>query len=151
MKKVILILAFLILANTLVFSQSAGSTMYVSVKTTDLKSSTGTFATKLDTLNLGDAVTYLAKNGNWAEVKTSKNVTGWVNMSGLTTRRITSSGNSASAGEIALAGKGFSPDTEIEYKKGGLDYSGVDQMEKISISGPELQKFIEAGRLSKGN
>jgi uncharacterized protein YgiM (DUF1202 family) len=148
MRKLLFVLLFGILANIFVFSQE--KTMYVSVKSTDLKSSTGVFAEKLGVLNLGDTVTMLRTNGNWAEVRTSNRVTGWVNASSLTSKRVTGSGISSSAGEIALAGKGFSPEAEIEYKKTGLDYSAVDRMETITVSGPDLRKFIEDGKLSKG-
>ena len=150
MKRLILILLIAILGNMFVFSQSQGQTMYVSVKTTDLKSSTGVFAEKRGALNLGDAITVIRTSGNWVEVRTSNSLTGWVNLSSLSSKRVTGSGISSSAGEIALAGKGFSPDTEIEYKKNGLDFTGVDRMEAINIPVSDLQKFIEDGRLVKG-
>ena len=150
MKKVCLLLPILILGNVLVFSQSQEKTMYVSVKSTDIKSSTGAFADKIGTLNLGDAVTMIRSSGNWAEIRTARAVTGWVSMSSLSSRRVTSTGSSATAGEIALAGKGFSPAVEMEYKKDGLDYSGVDLMERITVSAAELRKFVQDGRLNGG-
>ena len=150
MKKTIFFLLIVVFCTVSVFSQSQGQTMYVSVKTTDVKSSSGAFADKRGTLNLGDTVTIIRTSGNWAEVRASGSLTGWVSLSGLSSKRITGSGMSSSAGEIALAGKGFSPETEIEYKKGGLDFSGVDRMESINIPDSELQKFVETGRLANG-
>ena len=150
MKKQILILLILILGAAYAYAQSAGQTMYVSVKTTDIKSSTGTFADKKGTLNLGDAVTIIKTSGNWAEIRTSNSITGWVSLSSLSSKRVTGSNISSSAGEIALAGKGFSPESEIEYKKNGLDFSAVDRMESISVSTSDLLKFIEDGKLAKG-
>jgi uncharacterized protein YgiM (DUF1202 family) len=148
MRKVIFILVLVTLGNVVAFSQERP--MYVTVKSTDLKSSTGVFADKLGELKLGDAVTMLRTNGNWAEVRTANKVTGWVNLSTLSSKRVTGAGISSSAGEIALAGKGFSPETEVEYRKNGLDYSAVDRMEAITIPGTELLKFIEDGKLKKG-
>jgi uncharacterized protein YgiM (DUF1202 family) len=134
---------------TTAFSQSAGSTMYVAVKSTDVKSSVGFFAGTLAVLNMGEAVTVNRVNGKWVEVR-ARNLTGWVALSSLSSRRITGTGYSASAGEIALAGKGFSPETEVEYRKNGLDYSEVDKMETIIIPLAELQKFVDEGRLARG-
>ena len=148
MKKVIFIL--LILSITAVTGFSQEKTMYVAVKSTDIKSAAGNFAAKLGTLNLGDAVTLIRSSGTWAEIRTSKALTGWVAMSSLSSKRVTSSGVSSTAGEIALAGKGFSPETEIEYKKGGLDFAEVDQMERITVSMSDLEKFIKDGRLKEG-
>ena len=150
MKKVICLVSFTFLLTAFVFSQAPGQTMYVVVKTTDIKASTGVFANKVGALNLGDAVTMLRSNGNWAEIRATDSLSGWVSMSSLSSKRVTGSGVSSSAGEIALAGKGFSPETEIEYKKSGLDFSGVDQMEALTIPLNDLEKFITDGRLSKG-
>lgn len=150
MKKLAFLLILGIISAAFAFSQAQGKTMYVAVKSADIKSSTGIFASKVGVLNLGDAVTVLRTNGNWAEVRTSKPISGWVNLSGLSSKRIISAGGSSSAGEISLAGKGFSPDTEFEYRKNGLDYAVVNQMEAISISDDDLLKFVEAGRLVKG-
>jgi hypothetical protein len=49
-----------------------------------------------------------------------------------------------------MAGKGFSPDMEMEYRKSGLDYSMVDSMEQITVPEDDLLRFITEGRLSKG-
>jgi hypothetical protein len=150
MKKTVFFMLILgIIGSTFVFSQAQGKTMYVVVKSTDIKSSTGMFANKVGVFNLGDTVTMLRTSGNWAEIRAGS-VTGWVNLSGLSSKRVTGSGGSSSAGEIALAGKGFSPETEVEYRKNGLDYSVVDQMEQITIPANDLRKFIEDGRLVKG-
>jgi uncharacterized protein YgiM (DUF1202 family) len=150
MKRSILFSFFLVICCTLAFSQSVGSTMYVAVKSTDMKSSTGIFASKTGELKLGDAVTVARTSGKWVEVRSGNSKTGWVALSSLSSKRVTGTGPSASAGEIALAGKGFSPETEMEYRKNGLDYSGVNNMEGINIPLAELQKFVEEGRLAKG-
>lgn len=150
MKKIIFGLLMISIGGLCIFAQSQEKTMYVAVKSTEIKSSGGVFADKLGVLHLGDTVTMLRSNGNWAEVRTANRVTGWVNLTTLSSKRVSATGNSASAGEIALAGKGFSPETEIEYRKSGLDYSGVDQMETITISGADLQKFIKDGHLVEG-
>jgi hypothetical protein len=86
--------------------------------------------------------------------KSDSGKTGWIEYAKLTTRRISSQGNTAnaSAKEIALAGKGFSPEVEAEYKQSGeqLNYPAVDDMEKAGVADSDLLAFIEEGHLSRG-
>ena len=150
MKKVIFVLLIIIISNISIFSQSQERTMYVAVKSADVKSSSGAFAEKRGVVNLGDVVTMIRASGNWAEIRTRTSLSGWVALSSLSSKRVTGTGLSSSAGEIALAGKGFSPETEVEYKKNGLDYAWVDRMETLIIPENELRKFVEDGRLARG-
>jgi len=60
------------------------------------------------------------------------------------------SGAAITASEVALAGKGFSSEIEVEYRKNGMDFSGVDSMERIIVSGNDLLAFINEGHLAKG-
>jgi len=148
MKKFAVIIMVLLFAGT-AFSQTS-QTRYVAVQNTVLKSSTGFFARNLQTLSFGDAVTLISTNGRWSQVSFGTQ-TGWVASSDLSTRRIvTSNSSSISANEVALAGKGFSPEMEREYRNSGLDYSIVDQMEQIEVSSDDLLLFIDEGRLSRG-
>jgi SH3-like domain-containing protein len=138
----------MVLAAGICFAQSAGSALYVSVKSADVKSGTGFFSGRIETLKLGDAVTLVSEKGKWYQVRTSKN-TGWAPRDSFSTRRVVASG-SATASEVALAGKGFSAEAETVYQKDGLDYAPVDAMEKITVPLDELQKFVNDGRLNGG-
>ena len=154
MKRIILT-ALLCLSTAALFAQKAGDTNYINVNSANLKSSTGFFASTTGTVKYGDEVKVLAINGNWAQVRTAAgNITGWIAKSSLTSKRIAAQGSTAnaSAREIALAGKGFSPEVESEYKKEGgkVNYNAVDDMEKIIISDKDLLAFIEEGHLAKG-
>ena len=144
----------LLLGTAALFAQKAGDTLYVNVNSASLKSSTGFFASTTGTVKYGDQIRVLAVNGKWTQVRTTANASGWIASSSLTTRRIAAQGNTAnaSAREIALAGKGFSPEVEAEYKKGqrNLNYTAVDDMEKAGPSDRELLSFIEEGRLARG-
>ena len=142
-------LVMILCASAMVFSQSQG-TMYVAVQSAEVKSSTGFFSKVVGNLALGTAVMAIRENGKWIEVRAENSLSGWVAAASLSSRRITGSGHSASAGEIALAGKGFTQDVEAEYRKNGLDYSAVDSMENLVIPREELLKFVTDGRLSKG-
>ena len=149
MRRFLLLIVFALCLCAFAFSQAGGTRRYVAVQTMALKSASGALAREVGSLSLGDEVTLISDDGKWAQVRAG-NLTGWVASSGLSSRRVMASGSSASATDLALAGKGFSPDVEIEYRKNGLDYSMVDSMEKIVIPSDELDRFITEGRLARG-
>ena len=146
--------ALLCLAATLLFAQKAGDRLYVNVDSAPLKSSTGFFGNTTETVKYGDELRVTAVSGKWVEAQKIGGKTGWIESAKLTTRRVSSQGNAAnaSAREVALAGKGFSPEIEAEYKESGaqLNYPAVDSMEDVDISDDNLLVFIEEGHLSKG-
>jgi SH3-like domain-containing protein len=149
MKHLLLFLVVIFCANSLLFSQAAGIKRYVAVQTTPVKNSTGFFARNLGNLTLGTEVILVRESGKWSEVRTV-NLSGWVASSSLTARRLVSSTAIITANEVAMAGKGFSPDTEAEYKRNGMDYTMVDAMERINVPINELSEFITEGRLARG-
>jgi hypothetical protein len=155
MKRVILMFVLVLLtAGFLAAQASRGGTMYVAVKTAALKSSTGFFASTKGTLSYGDRVTILQISGKNAEVRSAANssVSGWVATANLSAKQIVSGNtNTASAKEVALAGKGFNQEVENSYKaKGKANYADVDKVEAISVNATTLKKFLEDGRLSMG-
>jgi uncharacterized protein YgiM (DUF1202 family) len=156
MKKVLLLASLVVfLAGTAAAQVSRGSTAYVTAKTVKVKSSTGFFAGSRGTLSYGAQVTVLQMQGKWAEIRSagSPSITGWIASSNLTTKRISASGSgtSASAGEIALAGKGFNEEVENAYQAGGnLNYADVDKTEALQVSQEDLYRFVTEGHLAAG-
>jgi SH3-like domain-containing protein len=149
MKRFLFLLAVTLCSGAVVFAQADRSTRYVAVQTVAVKDAVGFFAKDLGNLSLGDAVRLISDNGKWSNVQAG-NVTGWVASSSLSARRVVASSAAVTANEVAMAGKGFSPDMEVEYKKNGLDYSLVDSMERITVPANDLLRFVTEGRLSKG-
>ena len=149
MRRFFLVLIMFCLGASLTFSQ-ASAIRYISVRNAELKESSWVFSRTLSRLSLGDVVTLISEDGRWANVRTETQ-SGWVLSSSLSVRRILPSGAGASASELALAGKGFSAEVEMEFRKNGLDYSMVDYMESIIITPLELLEFIMEGRLAAGN
>ena len=156
MKKIILIsgLCFCIVFNAAA-QVSKGGTLYTAAKNVVLKSSTGFFASNKGTLSYGEQVTVLQVNGKWVEVRSTANpsVSGWTASSNMSAKRIVAVENagSASAKEVALAGKGFNQEIENTYKaKGTLNYADVDKTEKLTVPQNELYNFVVDGHLSKG-
>lgn len=52
--------------------------------------------------------------------------------------------------EVALAGKGFTPEVEASFrqKNPGLNYALVDRVESFTVDPPRLQTFIREGGLN---
>jgi hypothetical protein len=154
MRKILLLLVLVLLVSGSLFAQiRAGTTAWVSSKSAPLKSSTWFFASERGSLDMATEVSVLQVNGNWAEVRSRANsaLSGWTQMSNLSSRRIVPSGTGASASEIALAGKGFNKEVEDAYRaRGNLNFGDVDRVEAITVPQGELYSFVTSGRLSTG-
>jgi len=156
MKKLAVLLIMGLAAAGFVSAQvSRGGTLYVAVKSLTLKSSTGFFASSRGVLNYGDRVTVLQVSGKFVEVRSAANssISGWTPAANLSAKQIISgSSSTASASEVALAGKGFNQEVENAYKtKGNLNYADVDRVEAITVREADLMRFLEEGRLSMGD
>ncbi len=133
---------------------SAPATMSVTVKETPVRATPSFLAKALAVLAYGDQVQVLDTKGDWARVSTGK-AEGWVSLKALTEKKIVlKSGaevsQSASSGEVALAGKGFNADVEAEYKQEQkLDYTWVDRMEAVKVTPPQISSFIARGGLTE--
>jgi hypothetical protein len=156
MKKLIVALCLGLLVCGLAAAQVAkGGTLYAGAKSVALKSSTWFFAGTKGTLNYGDRVTVLQVNGKWVEVRSVSNpsLTGWSASTNFSVKQVVAgSSSTATAKEVALAGKGFNQEVENSYKsKGNLNYADVDKTETVTVNEAELQKFLEEGRLAMGD
>jgi uncharacterized protein YgiM (DUF1202 family) len=154
MKKLFAVCLCLAVASIVSAQVSRGGTLYVAVRSLNLKSSTGFFASNRGTLAYGARVTVLQVNGNWVEVRSdaSPSLTGWAAVANLSTKQVVSGNTSAAtASEVALAGKGFNQEVENAYRaEGALNYADVDRAETITVNEAELYRFLEEGRLTIG-
>jgi hypothetical protein len=105
----------------------------------------------------GDEVTVIRQQDPWLFVSTrSGQLSGWIHSSALTEKEIVLRAGdanvqkTASQREIALAGKGFNPQVENEYRRRNpnLDFEWVDRMERIIVSDAEIRQFVKDGKLS---
>lgn len=152
MKKIICV--FVVVFSVTVAFAKAGDTMYVNVKTTNVKNGTGALSSNVGVLSYGDKISVLAENGKWTQVSNGS-VSGWVPASSLTKKQIVlqnGKGVSASTDELALAGKGFSAEVENVYKhdNNSLRYDLVDKVETANVRNEKVISFIEEGKLSGG-
>ena len=149
MQRFLFILTMIFCVSPMLFSQADRNTRYVAVQTVTIKDSTGFFARDMGSLSLGDTVTVIRESCKWTEVRTG-NLRGWVAAASLSARQVVTANLQITASEVALSGKGFSPDVEMEYRRNGLDFSMVDSMEQMVIPADELLGFITEGRLARG-
>jgi len=158
MKKIVFIFCLILLVSGLAVAQSKGSTLYVAVKTLTLKANTDMFAaSNKGTLSYGDKVTVIQvkDKGKYVEVQSVANpkITGWTTAVNFSSKQIVAGSTStASAKEMALAGKGFSQQAEntLKTQKGNLNYADVDKTEAIKVRERDVKKFMEEGKLSMG-
>lgn len=100
----------------------------------------------------------LAEDGKWMQVASDEpgGPSGWLPASSLTRKKILVSGGlntvSASADELALAGKGFSAEVEARYttESTASTYAMVDAIEATPQDKDGLLEFIVQGELSTG-
>jgi uncharacterized protein YgiM (DUF1202 family) len=156
MKKMLVGLALMLALNCAAWAAGgqetglkAGSSAWVSSKTLDIKDSAKNFAADTGTLNYGQEISVLQVSGKWVQVRSKSGLSGWVASSGLTSKRITGTSGSATASEIALAGKGFSEEIEDAYKAEAtdLDYLDVDNIEGLRVDEDALYDFLVQGSL----
>jgi hypothetical protein len=152
---IILCIAFVLL--TLGYSGAAQppKSLNVQVREAQLRSTPSFLGKIIAKPSYGDRVELIEEQGAWKRVAIRGGVQGWMHTSALTTKSITpqagaqSVQTSATGGEIALAGKGFSEEVEKQYKKDNrnVDFTWVDKMEKLQVTPEEMQAFLREGNV----
>jgi len=156
MKRTVFVFCLILIVAGLASAQAkAGGTLYVAVKTLTLKAGKDFFAGDKGTLNYGDKVTVLKVDGKFVEVQNpdKPTLTGWTSTANFSTKQIIAGTSStASAKEVALAGKGFSQQAEntLKTQKTNLNYADVDKTEAIKVRDKDIKKFLEEGKLKLG-
>jgi opacity protein-like surface antigen len=145
-------------ALALVFIASAAwaASMNVQVREVDVKVQPNYLSGSVGKLGYGAKVETIEESGNWVRIS---NPSGWVPKSSITKHSVDISaeqkfsGRGASHDEVALAGKGFNPQVEAEYRRQHPDmaaaYSKVDWIENQTVPMSELKAFAAAGKLGQ--
>lgn len=132
-------------------------TLIVKVQSTYVRQEPKFYSPPVATLRAGESVTQISSQAGWFKVKTSKGIEGWIHSQAVQTGKFTvaamdkSLKTSATADEVALAGKGFNKQVEDEYKSRnkGMNFDEVERMLKIKVAPDELRRFLMAGRLAE--
>ncbi|MBN1419423.1 MAG: SH3 domain-containing protein [Planctomycetes bacterium] len=149
-KRVAVLLAGLALAAP---GLAVAKTLSVQVKDEQLRA-TPTFLGKIVVkLAYGDRLEILQEKGPWVQARAASGATGWIRAASLTTKPVAMKAGTqnvdttASSDEIALAGKGFNPQVEKEFKNrnADIDFTWVDKMETFEVSTEEMIAFLKEG------
>ena len=127
------------------------------VKDAVLRDSPSFLGKPVETLRSGTAITLMSEEGAWAKVKTGGKQ-GWLPVSALRASAVSLGAGSsraavgASSSEVALAGKGFTQQTEDAHRRSqsGLDYATVDMMAGFVVQPEDCEKFLRTGREGEG-
>lgn len=132
-------------------------TLTVKVQSTYVRKEPKFYSSPLATLTVGESVTQISSQAGWFKVRTSKGIEGWIHSQAVQSGKLTvaavdrSLSTSATADEVALAGKGFNSQVEEAYKSRNkeINFGKVDRMLKLRISPDELRRFLMEGRLAE--
>jgi len=129
----------------------------VQVRKAQIRATPMAFGTLLAEVEYGQALQILEVKGAWTKVSTpDQKITGWIHKTSTTARelKLASGGEdaqvAASAGEMAMATKGFNSQVESAFKEKNkdVDFSWVDKMEKITITDAASSTFLKQGKVS---
>jgi hypothetical protein len=134
----------------------AGETVKVKVQKTSLFEQPNFLSKTVATLQFDDQLEMEEVVKDWAKVKFGQEE-GYVHQSALTSTKVdiktllfsSFSSSGASQDEVALAGKGFTPEVEKNYGKAHpeMNYAVVDEIERYSVDPNSLRSFIQGGGL----
>jgi len=158
-KKKLIISAFTSFVSVCLFIALAlaATTMSIQVRETQIRSTPDYFGKIIGKAAYGDQVTIEGTKNGWKKVRLKKSgQSGWLNSSALSEKEIKmvaggrGTKEAASSSELQLAGKGFNPEVEKEFKNRNkeISFRWVDKMEQIRISEAEKQKFAKEGGLT---
>lgn len=134
---------------------AAGEFLSVQVKQAQVRSTPSFLGSVTATVAYGEKVEIIEDKGTWKNVSLRK-TKGWMHTSALTTKTIALQAGKAdvktgaTSSELALAGKGFNPKVEAEFKGKNkhLDYTAIDRMEKTYTFKPsQVQAFLKQGQV----
>lgn len=131
----------------------ASGTMSVEVRDAIVRTTPNYMGASAGTLHYGAEVNVTGEEGNWYKIASPS---GWLPKSAVTSHKIAANpdakGSGGSHDEVALAGKGFNPQVEAQYKRDNAAlasaYAQVDRIEGFGASEGELRAFQSSGKLS---
>lgn len=144
-------------AGTLLAGPKKGDTITVRVFSAKLMAEPKFIGKTVVEVSRGEFLTFEDKKRAWYQVKTSSGKTGWIHKSSVVDKKIELSSEAGQSGgtsqeEIELAGRGFTPEVEDEYRSqhADLDFSHVDNIEKTGVDLESVAKFAAAGGVGGG-
>ena len=155
--RISLVLTLALVASIAIAAPAAKSIVTVRVLSAKVMAGPKFIGPAAGSVSRGQQLTFEEAKGDWYRVTGA--YSGWIHKTNLTERQVTLSSKpggggagAASNDEVELAGRGFTPQVEGQYreKNPNLDFSHVDAIEKTSIDPAELEAFVTAGKLGGG-
>jgi hypothetical protein len=151
MRRLVIIFILLLLPGM----AEAGKMVKVKVQKSTIFQQPRFFSAVVASVEYGDQLEVLDELKDWIHVK-FREQKGWIHKSSLTSAKfnlrtifVGTSSPSATHDEVALAGKGFTPEVEGGYKESHpeMNYALVDQIETYDVESDSLYDFIMRGGL----
>jgi hypothetical protein len=153
------VVLFLLVGVLVGLNPSLAETLSVERAGTQMYQSPNFGSTPMGSVPSGAEVAVLSRSGDWVQVN-YQGKTGWVHKTAFP--QATGGGakmpgfltggpvRETKSDEVALAGKGFTPEVEAGYrqKNPGLNYASVDQVERFQVNPTQLAAFIREGGLT---
>ena len=152
-----MVLTLALVASLAIAAPAAKSIVTVRVLSAKVMAGPKFIGAAAGSVSRGQQLTFEEAKGDWYRVTGA--FSGWIHKTNLTERQVTLSSKpggegagAASSEEVELAGRGFTPQVEGQYreKNPNLDFSHIDAIEKTSIDPGELDAFVQAGKLAGG-
>ncbi len=133
---------------------AAGQIMTVQVRETNMRGAPSFTGGLGAAVTYGQQVSVLEERGAWFRVSAGGQE-GWLHKNALSDRKLALSSGAqdtaatASEREISMAGKGFSPQVEKEYRAAHPEgYAQVEKMLAVNYSEKDLYAFLTAGKVT---
>ncbi|MBR5095807.1 MAG: SH3 domain-containing protein [Treponema sp.] len=152
--KHLLIMALFAAMGAQIFA--AGKKQYVSVASVDVKAKASQFSSSVGTVKYADEVIVIQADKSWSKIELPGGKSGWLPNSSLSAKKIVvkldgKKKSSATASELALAGKGFDSNFENTFEKtNDVSFAPVDKIETFSASEKDAVDFLKEGQLFVG-
>ena len=136
----------------------AADVVKVKVQKSSLYEEPKFFSGVVASVKYGDNLELLDRQKDWCYVGFEEQK-GWIHESGLTSSKVSlgtifvgGSSSSATHDEVALAGKGFTPEVERGYQQSNpeMSFALVNLIERYEVNDYSLQRFIKEGGLKTG-
>jgi len=135
---------------------AAAVTYRVVTRETALRQAPRFFAPVVAQVAYSEALQGLERRGDWIKVN-HRGRQGWLHMSAVQQQSVSwaklagGRAEETSRDEVALAGKGFTPEVEKAFRSRNpvMRYELVDRLEALQITEEQLQTFLQAGKLKE--
>jgi hypothetical protein len=144
------------LALILIASIAGAATYKVITQEAVIRKDKRFFAPMVTRIPYGEMTEELERQGDWLRVR-YKGQEGWLHISAVQEQKFSLSSlagdraQESTKEEVALAGKGFTPDVEKAFrnKNPNMRYDWVNQVQSFKISDLQLLEFLRAGNLKE--